>query len=732
MSKFITKFVTGLSTVAMATSMLIMPATTFAATAGEVYKATDGTVYFIDSSMQKRAFTSWGAFESYGFLSAGQIQNMTDAVMALPSGALVAPQDGRIFCATATKDSDVKGECSLITGGKKAAFTSAAVFGAQGFSFANAYNGDSSFLTKTANIDNGSAAHSAGVLVNNGGTIQLVVSGGLWGTPSMDVFNSWGWKMSDVVTANAADKALTQTGVIAARTAGQLSPSAATTPTTGGGSCVDDGTEGSIDNTSAGSADETEALEGESDVEIYAVDAELNDDGDLCLDRVDVWFSQTATADDDPWTYFEDVSLLVDGKVVATMDANSESDWSESSDGEINTAFTDNEYRMRFTGVDTGLASGESTKISVAVSMVDTLDSADQDAVWVVEIDDDAGFRFTDGTGFTFTEGLSSTTTMEDSFTTGNTDEAALDVSDATEEIDAQVIEVSETVDTNDVDLYTFDIEESNETDVNIEEMTLTFVTSGAENTVMKKAYLKLDDEVVGSETMTSNGVVVFDNLDIDVDADDTTQLTVAADFYDNNAGVRYAEGANVSVSVTSLDKFTDANGNDEGDITPTVSATSNTHELRSKGIIVELVGTPTAVKTAGEATVTDSGLFTITFDVTAFGSDVYIDNTAPDTTGGATESDLNVTGAGTIIATITSPTSATAGTDGFLVSEDDTERFSITVDIRDGATDLVDGFFDVAVGSVLYAFTDVDGTIAHTFGLEDFKTPQIFLDDHE
>ncbi len=158
------------------------------------------------------------------------------------------------------------------------------------------------------------------------------------------------------------------------------------------------------------------------------------------------------------------------------------------------------------------------------------------------------------------------------------------------------------------------------------------------------------------------------------------------------------------------------------------------TGELCS-GIKVALVGTPTAVKIAGEVGGTppgDSGTFTVNFDVTAFGADMYIDATAPDATGGTTESDVDVTGAGTLTCTMTSPSGATLST-SYLVRETETERFAVTCDIRDGATDLVDGFFDVLLTNLAYAITDAQTVnIDYTFDLSDFKTPQIFLNDNE
>ncbi len=198
---------------------------------GSFVKTSDGTVWMITPEGTRRPFTSGGAALSYGFFSWSQVMDASAEDAALPVGSFINPRDGGIFCATETKGSDVKGECSLVTGGMKAAFTSAQVFKDLGFSFSNAFYGDSSFLSKTSNVASGTEAHRAGVLVNNNGTVQLVGANGLLGIPDIATFNSWGFRFVDVVPANAADKAMSQTGVMAARQAGQLSPTAtATTP----------------------------------------------------------------------------------------------------------------------------------------------------------------------------------------------------------------------------------------------------------------------------------------------------------------------------------------------------------------------------------------------------------------------------------------------------------------------------------------------------------------------
>lgn len=221
------------SAVAMAAALVPFAASADTAHgAGTNVSDSTGTIWFITQSGTRRAYTSAGAFTSYGFNSWSTVVSANAADLALPvdSAGFIPPQDGKIFCATATKGSDVKGECSLISGGQKYAFTSAAVFTGLGFSFSRAISGDSSFMTKASNISDATSAHLTGVLVNNNGTVQLVGASGLLGIPDLATFNSWGYSFNDVVKANAADMTKTQTGVMAMRVAGQLSPSWTTTP----------------------------------------------------------------------------------------------------------------------------------------------------------------------------------------------------------------------------------------------------------------------------------------------------------------------------------------------------------------------------------------------------------------------------------------------------------------------------------------------------------------------
>lgn len=182
----------------------------------------NGTVYMITQDGQRRAYTSAGAFLSYGFNSWSKVLPASSADLALPiSTNFIPPRDGKIVCSDRGSD---KGTCYLISDGKKSAFTSATVFKSLGFSFANTLNGDVSFLPSNPNINSKTQAHSAGVLINKNGTIYLVGDSGLLGIPNMGILSDWGYSLTDIINANTADSSKVQTGIMKNYVAGLLSP----------------------------------------------------------------------------------------------------------------------------------------------------------------------------------------------------------------------------------------------------------------------------------------------------------------------------------------------------------------------------------------------------------------------------------------------------------------------------------------------------------------------------
>lgn len=223
-----------------AVAMLLLgaaPVLAVAHTVGTNISSTDGTVWMIAngaSGVCRRAYTSAGAFLSYGFNSWSQVvvANSDDLALPVCSEGFIPPQDGSVIFSDRGAD---KGTGFIVSGGMKYGFPTEAIFKGQGYSYSTAMWADMSWMATGGVVNAADAAHLPGTLINNNGTVQLVGNSGLLGVPDLATFNSWGYSFAKVVPANANDKAKAQTGVMAMRQPGQLSPtSMSTTPVTTG------------------------------------------------------------------------------------------------------------------------------------------------------------------------------------------------------------------------------------------------------------------------------------------------------------------------------------------------------------------------------------------------------------------------------------------------------------------------------------------------------------------
>lgn len=487
--------------------------------------------------------------------------------------------------------------------------------------------------------------------------------------------------------------------------------------------------EGSVKDFSVGSSEETTVSEGQEGVELVSFDVELEDDGALKLDRFDLYMGQdnAVTASNKPWDYFKSASLWANSTKLATMDVDSSSDWSEYDAGTLGT--TSQEYRLRFSGLNSVLASDDTTTISVSFDIASNIDTADEDAVWQFGTETDS-FRFVDGTGFTFTDGED----LADSFSFDTAEEAGLKLSSGNNDPDATVIEVDESTDTNGVTIGVFDIEETEDIDVNITEMTVTLATSDTITDVVKKLYIYNGATLVGQETVTGT-TVTFDNIDLDVGGDATVTLTVKADFDDTNADVRYQNADTISISAVNLTEYTDASDNDEGDFTESGSYVSETHSLYSQGIRVVFDESSYIKTTSDTSGINETVQFTLEFDITAFGDDMYIDKTCSDSsapastyvTAVAVSLDNDTDGSSTTCTDFDS--SGDELTNSFEVLEGQTEHFTVSLlgDAGEAGSAGTSVTFTARLESI--AFTsgaEGGGDTTYQFDLSDYKSTAV------
>jgi hypothetical protein len=484
-----------------------------------------------------------------------------------------------------------------------------------------------------------------------------------------------------------------------------------------------------------------EVGEDSEDVKVVGLEIENSDTSDIRLTALRIVFDE-GTAGSDFSDYASEVTVWLGSTKVATIDGDE---------------FNDDNNWTKTVSLDSSavIGSDDTETLYVAISGVSNLDTNDAGDTWTVDL---TSVRFVDAQGSSISEdpGVAATTFSFESFATSqDTELSVTEGGSANEDInDAHIINIHATDDTNNVPILAFEIEIEGDSDVTLDSLpvTLTSVegTGDDPDDLITTLYLFADGVEIGSETLSTadaNGsteVVVFDDLDFELKAGDKVDFVVKGKFVSVADALDVGDTIQATFGETETDLATfdveDESGEDLVDADKTGTVTGGTHELRDVSLIVELVGTPTAVRTPGEVTVqpSDIGTFTFVFDVTAVDGDIFIDETAPAVGAGATETDLAVNvGTGTITGSIASISGGKDGlaenvTNSFRVDEDETNRFQITVDVRDGGTDLVDGFHDMTIVSILYALTDVDGDLLYTSNMDRFVTPQIFLNDGE
>lgn len=507
--------------------------------------------------------------------------------------------------------------------------------------------------------------------------------------------------------------------------------------TSGSGTLV--GGAGSVDTYALTSNITNEKVgEGQSDVQVLGLEITPSDSSDLSVSAMKLVFTPgTATAKF--IKYATDVSIWSGSTLLARVPAEN---------------FTSaNDYTQTISFSKPAIIkAGVKGTLYVAVSGATTIDSTLQGETWTLDV---ASVRWSDAQGALFAEdpGTNPRTMTFDTATVGTNTSAQISEGDTSVDT-SHVVQISDTSTTTDVSLLSFKIKVLGTSPVYLDSLPITLTGStNIDDIISGGLNLAMDGNNIGSADLSTDALNAG-ALSADYGATHTTAgyrfsklatvlqpgthtFLVTADINSKNdigAQGETIQGTFGQTEITyayfDLSLGSDGNGNaiDTGDITG--GETADAIAFYSKGISVVLVGNPTATVVPGDATVptVDHGTYAMTFDVTAFGSDVYVDHSAPavEAAGSNSESSLTQNGAagGSFAATMTSPSGATDGTNGYKVSESTTQRFTITMNLATAA----DGFYGFSLNDLRYALTDVDATTSYTFGLDSFKTPQIYL----
>lgn len=653
------------------------------------------------------------------------------------------------------------GTVYLITGGQKRGFTSAEVFMSHGYNFGQviAANSDDAALP-TGPI----MIYANGTLVKgpNDPLVYLVVNGQKRGFTSGAVFTGLGYSFANIQWAPVNTFSDIPTGAnIDATTNGATLPKSGpgaqsvNCSTSGGGSTGGlEGGAGSIDSTDLVSGLSNEEVgEGDEEVEVAGLEVEAGDDSDIRLTSVRLVLDEVGSGNDDFEDYAEELTLTLDGDVVATVDADEFND--------------DNDWTKNVTLSNAVIRAGETGELIVAVTAVENLDSGDIDGTdgdWTVDF---TQLRFVDALGSSITETVTENAVTFDfvSFASSADVEMQVRLNNEDEDInDAHIIRVDDNDETNDVELLSFEIEAEGDSDIMIDEIPVVFTTVEAAGThfddpadVITEVRLLMNGEEVGTESLTDAGsddteTVTFDDLDLTVEAGETVEFTVEVDLIALSGVLDAGDTVRAQITSTQVDAIdaedesgeeldTIANGARSG------SALAEASAVYSTGISVELVSVSAVETSSADAeNEVDEGTYVIKYEVTAFGNDVYVDGTVTEDgdgtyAAGQGNSYFIQNPDGTSAAAGTTPTAAglsstadSAANTTWLVEEDTTETFTLTVTVSntfagDASSDAVQA--QVALMSIGWDTSAIAATTQnYTFNLSEFETDPLTLSE--
>lgn len=394
----------------------------------------------------------------------------------------------------------------------------------------------------------------------------------------------------------------------------------------GAGSITDADYVGNLNNEKVG--------EDESDVEVAGLDVEADEGSDIMITALSLNFSPgNGVGSNDFEDYADDVSVWVDGKEYARVDADQ---------------FTDDKNFDRTVSLKSGavIKAGDRGDIVVAVSGIKNLDSTDAGDTWSLEFEsvrfqDAQGASVTDNSTGDINDGSGRNFTF-DTFATASDVELKATALDNTPD---GVINVDDTSDTDGVELLRFSLEASGG-DIRVKDLPITFATSSSNTSgnldqtladIASTVYL-----IVGSKEYSENASsavagsagasVTFDDADFTISEGDKVTVIVKADINDTEANV-FTDGDQLTASFTASNRGA-ADAEDEtgenlasGDKTGT--GLGDAVAFYDIGIDVAFVSASETVVDGGSNAYDGTGTFTIKFSVTAFDGTVYVSDNA-------------------------------------------------------------------------------------------------------
>ncbi len=374
--------------------------------------------------------------------------------------------------------------------------------------------------------------------------------------------------------------------------------------------------EASLERFAAKDGDDTDLEEGDKNAEIMEITFRV-EDGDVKLNRLDLGFRpDTGNNENDPWDVFSNVSVWHGSKKIAEVDAGDEDEWREDSP-------TSGDYLLRLSGLSYILREGREVTLTVKTTIMRSVKGTIDGEIWNVFVPDN-GLRGLDADNAAVYTGDSADSVTLNLDQAGASDELLVRRSD--KDPDASTLQLKDGARSGYLEVFAFDLDtDDSKNDIDIRRLPISLTVSDATlNTFMRDIRLVVDGKTYTRETTVDGGTGVvtfeFDRGELQIDAGDRVTAVVEIDF---NALSASHEGVSIVGRVEADD--IEAEGEDDLNTTQLQgAATGETHFLYTKGTDAASDGT-SAIVTSTNGSANDYVAFTISFNLTAFGQDVYI-----------------------------------------------------------------------------------------------------------
>ena len=379
------------------------------------------------------------------------------------------------------------------------------------------------------------------------------------------------------------------------------------------------------------------------------------DDSDVKVTNVKLELNYTGAKSTIVTRYFDAFDVVMDGEVVATVDA---SDLNRDSSGK---------YSKNVALKDAIVKEGSSNKavFYVVAHANDAIDTDDAGTTWTVTASD---LRYTDGSGAILT--ISTVNNNADVNVTklSASGDVKVKYSLATDSPDTQTVKVDDDNSGDKVELLKFRVKAEG-TDVSFDQIKFTIATTSANLSDMVSEFILMKGTTVVETEDTLSETITFDLDDEEmIDEDDTVTYSLVAKMNKNTFS-----GASITATLLSTNVM-DTNGDSVASGRISGSANGDAQTFRGDGVTLAKTSiTATDVQKTENNSTAEYAKFVITFKVTADGDDFYVADDVASVVG-------HITGA-----TIASTTSLTSTADksgaNFRINDGETESFTLTVE---------------------------------------------------